>query len=78
MSENKRGRGRPRPDETIERDRTLYEHLKTNGPRGRWDLAADFNVNVNIIYLSLHRLRRAGLVQKVRDGKFHLWAVVRP
>lgn len=69
---DKKGRGRPRPVATIERDEQVHAALK-DGMRGREDLAAEFGVNVNIIYMSLIRLRRAGRVHKVRDGKFHRW-----
>lgn len=74
MSE-KRGRGRPRPDFTKERDEQVFYALHVNGPTGRKQLAEMFNVNVNIIYMSLVRLRRVGRVEKIRDGKRHLWAV---
>jgi predicted Rossmann fold nucleotide-binding protein DprA/Smf involved in DNA uptake len=68
----KRGRGRPRPLGTIERDEQVYAALG-NGPAGRAELALHFGVNVNIIYMSLIRLRKAGRVDKVRDGKYHRW-----
>jgi hypothetical protein len=68
----KKGRGRPRPADTIERDEQVFRAL-ASGMRGREDLAAEFGVNVNIIYMSLVRLRRDGRVHKVRDGKFHRW-----
>lgn len=71
MSERK-GRGRPRPADTIERDEQVFRAL-ADGPRGREAIAAEFGVNVNIIYMSLVRLRRAGRVHTVRDGKYHLW-----
>lgn len=76
MSEEKRGRGRPRPEFTVERDQAVLRHLAMLGSAGRQRLADDFGVNVNIIYLSLIRLRRDGLVKKVRNGKYHLWTVV--
>lgn len=68
----KKGRGRPRPLDTIDRDEQVYAALAQE-QRSREDLAKQFGVNLNIIYMSLIRLRRAGRVHKVRDGKFHLW-----
>lgn len=73
MSETKRGRGRPRPSSTLERDEKVCEYLHYNGPTSRSALADHFGVNQNLIYLSLGRLRQADRVQKVRDHKFHLW-----
>lgn len=75
MSEEKRGRGRPRPTATIERDEQVFLALHNNGPTSRAQIAEWFSVNQNIIYLSLNRLRLAGKVEKVRRGKHHLWAV---
>lgn len=71
MSE-KRGRGRPRPADTVNRDEQVFAALAL-APRGREDLAREFGVNLNIIYMSLIRLRKQGRVQPVRDGKYHLW-----
>lgn len=68
----KKGRGRPRPLETIERDEQVYAALAQE-QRSREDLAKQFGVNLNIIYMSLIRLRRDGRVHKVRSGKYHLW-----
>lgn len=75
MSEEKRGRGRPRPDATIARDEQVFLALHNNGPTSRAQIAEWFSVNVNIVYLSLNRLRNAGRIEKVRRGKHHLWAV---
>jgi hypothetical protein len=76
MSDEKRGRGRPRPDSTIARDDQVYDFLHRSGPSGRSAMSQAFGVNQNIIYLSLVRLRRDGRVTKVRDGKYHLWSTV--
>lgn len=75
MSEEKRGRGRPRPAFTQERDEQVFYALHVNGPTGRAALADIFQVNPNIVYLSLNRLRSAGRIEKIRRGKYHLWAV---
>lgn len=75
MSEEKKGRGRPRPEITKQRDEEIFLALHNNGPTGRAQIAEWFNVNQNVVYLSLGRLRAAGRVEKVRRGKYHLWAV---
>jgi predicted ArsR family transcriptional regulator len=75
MTEEKRGRGRPRPTSTIERDEQVFLTLHNNGPTSRAQIAEWLGVNVNVIYLSLTRLRTAQRVEKIRRGKHHLWAV---
>lgn len=75
MTEEKRGRGRPRPEFTQLRDEQVFQILHFNGPTSRAEIADRIQVNVNIVYLSLNRLRNAGRVEKVRRGKHHLWAV---
>lgn len=74
MTEGKRGR--PRPGSTIARDEEIFTALSSYGPMNRVALAAAFGVNINIIYLSLTRLRKAGRVKPVRDGKRHFWSAV--
>lgn len=66
-------RGRPRSEETIQRDetvlRTLTEHART-----KEQLAQDLGLKDTHVYLSLWRLRRDGKVEKVTDGDVrHLW-----
>jgi len=75
MSERK-GRGRPRPEVTIARDEEIFAFLTESGQANRVSIAAAFGVNVNIVYLSLSRLRKDGRVRTVRDGKRHLWSAV--
>lgn len=65
-------RGRPRPQSTIDRDAQVLAGLE-DGPRSRSDLAAMAGVNVNVMYLTLCRLRDAGQVGTYRRGKQHLW-----
>lgn len=59
-------RGRPRPTETIRRDETILQLLRDN-PDGllRNDIAEMMNLNKSKTYLSLDRLRRRGLAEKV-------------
>lgn len=58
-------RGRPRPQETIERDQQVLGLLKLN-PDGltRNDVAETMGLDKVKTYLSLDRLRRQGLIQK--------------
>lgn len=73
--ETKRGRGRPRPQFTVQRDAQVLEYLTNNGPSARTAIADAYGVNINVIYLSLNRLRDAGKVCRVRRGRRHLWEV---
>ncbi|MFD8226913.1 winged helix-turn-helix transcriptional regulator [Streptomyces massasporeus] len=59
-------RGRPRPAETIERDRKILDLLKAN-PDGmaRNVIAKEMGLNKSVTYLSLDRLRRQGLAEKI-------------
>ena len=62
-TENKRPRGRPRPAETIERDRKILAHLDANGPQTRNALADTLGLDKTKTYLALDRLRREGRVK---------------
>lgn len=61
--EEVRPRGRPRPQETIERDFKILEYLKSSGPKTRNQLAEDLDLSKTKTYLALDRLRRQGLVR---------------
>lgn len=76
-------RGRPRPEETKSRDETILQLLKDN-PSGllRNDLAEMMGLNKSKTYLSLDRLRRQGLADKVspetsRADKDTLWVALK-
>jgi transposase len=76
-------RGRPRPAETIERDRKILSLLRDN-PDGlaRNDIAEMMGLNKSVTYLSLDRLRRDGLAKKVspegsQADKDTLWVATR-
>lgn len=62
-TEHKRPRGRPRPQETIARDRAILEHLNEHGPTSRNAVAEALGLSKTVAYLSLDRLRRAGLTR---------------
>lgn len=58
-------RGRPRPQNTIERDETVYRVLREfDGPVTRNQLAEKLSMQSSHVYLSLIRLRRDGHVQR--------------
>lgn len=59
-------RGRPRPEETKRRDETILQLLRDN-PSGllRNNIAELMNLNKSKTYLSLDRLRKQGLAEKV-------------
>lgn len=63
VTENKRPRGRPRPQETIDRDRRVLASLRAQGPQTRNQLADRLGEGRSRIWLSLDRLRRDGLVK---------------
>lgn len=76
-------RGRPRPSETIRRDETILQLLKDN-PSGlhRNDLAEMMGLNKSKTYLSLDRLRRQGLAEKIspetsQADKDTLWVALK-
>lgn len=56
------GRGRPRPEEAIQRDESVLELLKS-GPLTRNQLRDATGLAPTIVYLSLSRLRRQGRVK---------------
>ncbi len=60
---NALGRGRPRPQEAIERDAMVLNYLRRHGPATRNTLRDTLELSDSITYLSLSRLRRQGLVK---------------
>lgn len=73
MSDNApKKRGRPRTESTIKRDELVFAAL-SNEQLGRQELAQKVGDSINVVYLSLVRLRTQGRVHKVRFGKYHLW-----
>jgi len=71
-----RPRGRPRPQETIERDQRILAYLKENGPRTRNDLADALGEERSKTWLSLDRLRRENKVRlcaSASPGPDMLW-----
>lgn len=70
----KPGRGRPRPDKTIERDKVVLEWLAGAGePKTRKDIAEGTNLPGNEVYLSIYRLKTATPPAIVKSGS--KWAI---
>lgn len=61
MTEPKR-RGRPRSQETIDRDASILA-LLTKGPLSRRDISQKLSINWSQTYLALERLKNAGKVK---------------
>lgn len=69
-------RGRPRPQDTIARDQHVYDVLLAHGSAATRDQIAKLaDVKPSHAYLSLIRLRRAGLAQRATSGdaQSHAW-----
>ena len=63
------GRGRPRPDATVERDERVFKHLEAaTESKTRAQLATELDMPGNEVYLSLYRLSRATPARIVKDG----------
>lgn len=65
-------RGRPRPVETIERDRQIHR-LISERPLSRNDLCKRTGLSTSLVWLSLNRLRDAGKARKVQGVGEQLW-----
>ena len=68
-----RRRGRPRSQETIQRDDAVRQAL-SSGPHTKEQLVEKLSLPPTLVYLSLWRLRRDGQAEKVAgDETRHLW-----
>lgn len=65
-------RGRPRPQETLERDQRVYDHLGVAGPKTKKDLSTELGMTENAVYLSIYRLRRDGQIVSA-PGQRNVW-----
>lgn len=77
----KTGRGRPRPENTVQRDEAVLAKLREAGAEGmtRDQLAEKLAVQSSHAYLSLFRLHRDGLVRRSAGGAVgtsHRWFAV--
>ena len=73
--------GRPRPQDTIERDKKVYDALLAHGkPATRNEVAEMAGIKSSFAYLSLIRLRSDGLVQRGAAGgegaASHTWVAL--
>lgn len=69
----KRGRGRPRPEQTKARDEKVLELLRET-PSTRNAIAEATGETTNSVYLSLYRLRVAGAIKRVSENGRLVWA----
>lgn len=67
-------RGRPRPNETVERDEQVFAALTE--PKTRETLATELSLESKRVYLSLYRLRRDGRIVGARVDGAHKWSRV--
>lgn len=68
-------KGRPRPNDTQQRDYDVYQQLTE--PLSRETLTERLpGVESNLIYLSLYRLRKDGFIEKTRANGAYVWARV--
>src|SRR5690606_11902663 len=65
-------RGRPRPDEVVQRDEKVFEAL--TAPMTRKQVAESTGITESHAYLSLLRLRNSGRITHERTGAGHVWA----
>lgn len=59
-------RGRPRPQEVIDRDEEVYEAIEDGGSTCE-EIADVLGIEPNLVYLSLYRLRRDEWVDRARS-----------
>lgn len=57
-------RGRPRPDDSIKRDKRIRALLDSQGPMTRNDIADTLAISRSLAYLALDRLRADKLVKR--------------
>lgn len=76
MSEPKRGRGRPRTQEVIERDEQIFQAVAgSDRAVTKYEISAGTGVPTNKVYTSLRRLSQAGRLARVYViEKQHYWS----
>lgn len=67
-TEVKAGRGRPRPDATVERDKIVLAYLSEHGEQSRPEIVTGTGLKGNEVYLSLYRLSRSDPPAVVKRG----------
>lgn len=63
-----RRRGRPRSQETIQRDAEVLKALQDGGPQTKEQLVEAMRLKPSLVYLALWRLKRTGQVERTSDG----------
>lgn len=75
VTDERRGPGRPRVPAVVERDESVFKHLKDHGPTQVRDIVESLGHGRNAVYLSLWRLRKAERVTYQRNGAHRMWSV---
>src|SRR5690606_22959759 len=70
--QERRGRGRGRPADVVERDEKVLSAVTAEGIT-REKIAEVTGLDPTRVYQSLWRLRRDGKVERTRDGRTHAW-----
>lgn len=79
VADEAKRRGRPRPDDTIQRDQLVLTRMREAAkPLTREEVAAAAELTKNLAYLSLWRLRKDGRVARSHEGGKHVWTVTEP
>jgi len=75
MTEETSRRGRPRPEESIQRDDAVFRYLEEHGADTRNAIAAALGIDPSLTYLALDRLRKVGRVKRCLSGTgFSVWS----
>lgn len=69
-----RGRGRPRPAETIDRDEYIYV-LLADGALSRGQIAQRAGLTTDLVRLALRRLQKGGRVRQCLQQGVIVWSV---
>ncbi len=76
MTETKRRRGRPRPQEVIDRDEQVFRAVAgSDRAVTKYEIEAGTGIPARVVYMSLRRLSLANRLQRVHiEGKQHFWS----
>jgi len=72
-TDERRSHGRPRPEETIQRDQAILDRLRQEGPQTTGQLAEALSVRESLVDVALGRLhsaREAHRRREIHDGSF--------
>ena len=70
----RKGRGRPRPAETIERDKRIHQ-LLAEGALSRGQLAAATGLTTDLVALALKRLKRDDRIRQCLQDGVIVWSI---